>query len=63
MSKKERVSGSGYAVPVEGLKFWEGNQCSSSFLYRHSFCFYSHVHISSNEVFSKILKKPSILQK
>jgi hypothetical protein len=36
---------------------------SYSLLQRHEFLTYSRVHISSDEVFSKILKKPFIVQK
>ena len=39
------------------------NLSSFTFVDKNNWYYHSRVHISSDEVFSKILKKPSIVQK
>jgi hypothetical protein len=56
-----------YATETKTIGFkieFKISEMTQNFYYRRTHVLaYSHVHISSDEVFSKILKKPSIVQK
>ena len=51
-----------YKTQIKGITH-SAVDCFITFASRISSTYYSRVHISWNEVFSKILKKPSIVQK